>query len=116
MKEFFNFAKQHLVDPEKQDTECCICLNPSDKETIKCNHPLCLECFYKLTDTSDKCVKCPVCRCVMIDKKKKKRILNGHFIRLKRLAVDESTIKWLDGCVLGCVCSLCFCGLCYLIL
>jgi hypothetical protein len=67
-KSFCNLAKRHLTFTT-EEIECCICWNPTDKRTKQCNHPICLECFYKLRETNKDNVCCPMCRCLLINGK-----------------------------------------------
>jgi predicted RNA-binding Zn-ribbon protein involved in translation (DUF1610 family) len=71
-KYFINFSKQHL-EPIIEPNDCCICLTPSDKQTKKCSHPMCVECFYKLTDNDTKNIPCPNCRKVLVKRRRTNR-------------------------------------------
>jgi hypothetical protein len=67
-KNIINFSMQHL-EPITEPNDCCICLTPSDRQTKKCSHPICVECFYKLTDNDTKKIPCPICRKVLVKRK-----------------------------------------------
>jgi DNA-directed RNA polymerase subunit RPC12/RpoP len=90
-KYFAHFSKQHL-EPNKEAMDCCICLNPSDNQTKKCSHPMCLECFYNLTDNKTKNIPCPICRKVLVKRRRtnKKKILNDlHLYQLIQEQVER---------------------------
>jgi hypothetical protein len=89
-EKFINFSKRHLV-PITEPNDCCICLNPSDRQTKKCSHPICLDCFYKLNENNNGSLKCPVCRDVIVENNEKQQHrLTASYERLERLAVDPN--------------------------
>jgi hypothetical protein len=94
-KKFINFCKQHLT-PISEPSDCCICINPSDNQTKKCNHPMCKECFYKLTDNETKNIPCPIYRQVVVKRrrtnKKKKIIMNENINQSSR---NENIIRMM---------------------
>jgi hypothetical protein len=90
-KYFVHFSKQHL-EPITEQMDCCICLNPSDNQTKKCSHPMCIECFYKLTDNKTKNIPCPICRKVLVKRRRtnNNKILNDlHLYQLIQEEVDR---------------------------
>ena len=46
--------------------ECPVCFEVTSTRTKKCNHNICVKCFYKMYDTQQ-VVKCPCCRTVIYD-------------------------------------------------
>jgi hypothetical protein len=122
---FIFFSKQHL-EPITEQKDCCICLNTCHKQTKKCSHPICLDCFYKLIEYNDGSLKCPVCRDMIVDNRGEKQ--NRLYVRLNRLVIDPNSIPCHKLCcdicaipimnsTLGEVCAACsltslaFCGL-----
>jgi hypothetical protein len=71
-KKFINFSKQHL-EPITEPNDCCIYLTPSDRQTKKCSHPICVECFYKLTDNDKKNIPCPIWRKVLVKRRRTRK-------------------------------------------
>jgi hypothetical protein len=91
-EKFINFSKRHL-EPITEANDCCICLTPSDRQTKKCSHPMCVECFYKLTDNDTEKIPCPICRKVLVKRRRtsiKESQDNGSFdFELYQLIQEE---------------------------
>jgi hypothetical protein len=93
-KYFIHFSNQHLA-PITEANDCCISLTPSNRQTKKCSHPMCLECFYKLTDNDTKNIPCPICRKVLVKrrrtnkKNKSQNIASFNDLDLHQLIQEE---------------------------